>query len=72
MEKVVRIVKMGEDDSNVKYWLSLSYQERMANLEKMRQEVNERIYGTNHSQKVERVYRIVKLENKNDQKNSDK
>lgn len=72
MEKVVRIVKMGEDDSNIKYWLSLSYQERMANLEKIRKEVNDRIYGVGHSQKVERVYRIVKLENKNAPRNSDK
>jgi len=67
MDKVVRIVKKGEDDSNVKYWLSLSYQERLENLEKIRKEVNDRIYGVGHSQKVERVYRIVKLENKNDQ-----
>jgi len=60
MKKVVRIVKMGEDDSNIKYWLSLSYQERMSNLEKIRQEVNKRIYGG--EQEFQRVYRIVKRE----------
>ncbi len=55
---MVRIVKKGEDDSNLKYWLSLSYKERMTNLEKIRQEVNKRIYGT--EQGFQRVYRIVK------------
>ena len=60
MDKVVRIVKKGEDDSNVKYWLSLSYQERITNLEKIRKEVNKRIYGTDKG--FQRVYRIVKRE----------
>jgi len=60
MEKVVRIVKKGEDDNNVKYWLSLSYQERIANSEKIRKEVNKRIYGTDKG--FQRVYRIVKRE----------
>ena len=58
MEKVVRIVKRGADDSNICYWLSLSVQERMAELERMRREVNTRFYGT--QQGFQRIYRIVK------------
>lgn len=58
MEKVVRIVKKQEDDSNLIYWLSLSYVERMIELEQIRQEVIQRMYGT--QQGFQRVYRIVK------------
>ena len=58
MEKVIRIVKKGEDDSNLLYWLSLSVQERMRQLEETRQEVNQRLYGTR--QGFQRVYRVVK------------
>lgn len=58
MEKVVRIVKKGKDDSNLFYWLSLSKKERMAELEKIRQEINLEKYGTR--QGFQRVYRIVK------------
>ena len=39
MEKVFRIVKKEEDNSNLYYWLRLSYKERLENLEKIRQEV---------------------------------
>ena len=39
MEKRFKIVKKGEDESNLNYWLKLSYGERLENLEKMRQEV---------------------------------
>jgi len=58
MKKVIRIVKRGADDSNIRYWLSLSVQERMAELERMRREVNARFYGT--QQGFQRVYRVVK------------
>ena len=58
MEKVVRIVKKGKDDSNLLYWLSLSEKERMAELEKIRQDVNLKKYGIR--QGLQRVYRIVK------------
>lgn len=58
MEKIFRIVKQGEDDSNLLYWLKLSYHERLENLEKIRQEVIARFYGTR--QKFQRVYRVVK------------
>lgn len=58
MEKVVRIVKKGQDNSNLLYWLSLSEKERMAELEKIRQEVNLKKHGTR--QGLQRVYRVVK------------
>jgi hypothetical protein len=57
MEKVFKIVKKGEDDSNIKYWLTLTYEERLLNLEKIRQEVINRFYGTR--QEFQRVYRII-------------
>lgn len=53
MEKVVRIVKKGEDDSNLLYWLQLSEVERMVNLEQIRVQVNQRKYGV--GQRFQRV-----------------
>ena len=58
MEKKIRIVKKGEDDSNLICWLSLTFGERMAELEKMRQQINSRKYGAR--QGFQRVCRIVK------------
>jgi hypothetical protein len=58
MEKVIRIVQKGEDDSNLIYWLSLSYEERLWNLEQLRQQINFQKYGTR--QRFQSVYRIVK------------
>ena len=58
MEKVVRIIKKGQDSSNLLYWLSLSKKERMAELEKIRQEINVEKYGTR--QGFQRVYRVIK------------
>jgi len=58
MVKQLKIVKKGQDEGNLIYWLSLSVKERMMELEKMRQEINKRIYGTR--QGFQRVYRIVK------------
>ena len=57
MEKVFKIVKKGEDDSNIKYWLTLTHEERLFNLEKIRQEVINRFYGTR--QEFQRVYRVI-------------
>jgi hypothetical protein len=54
----IRIIKKGEDDSNVLYWITLSYQERMQELERMRQEVIKRFYGD--QQGFQRVLRITK------------
>lgn len=58
MKKQIRIVKKGQDEGNLLYWLSLSEKERMVELEKMRQQINERKYGPR--QGFQRVYRIVK------------
>jgi hypothetical protein len=58
MEKIIRIVKRGEDDSNILYWLSLTYAQRMIELEKIRGEINRQIYGD--QQGFQRVFRVVK------------
>ena len=58
MKKRIKIVKKGHDDGNLLYWLSLSYKERMIELEKIRQYINKRKYGTR--QGFQRIYRIVK------------
>lgn len=57
MEKQIRIVKKGEDERNLLYWLSLTTKERMAELEKIRQEINKIRYGAR--QGFQRVYRIT-------------
>lgn len=57
MKKQIRIVKKGEDEGNLQYWLSLTTQERMAELEKIRRQINKRIYGTR--QGFQRVYTIT-------------
>lgn len=57
MKKKLRIVKKGKDEGNLMYWLSLTKNERMAELEKIRQQINKRIYGTR--QGFQRVYRIT-------------
>lgn len=58
MEKQIRIIKKGEDDGNLLYWLSLTFNQRMAELENMRQQINSRKYGTR--QGFQRVYRVTK------------
>ena len=58
MEKVVRIVKLGNEDNELNYWLSTSYEDRIRELERIRAEVNHRIYGT--QSRLQRVYTIVK------------
>ena len=58
MEKQIRIVKKGQDDRNLLYWLSLTFNQRMAELENMRQQINKRKYGAR--QGFQRVYRITK------------
>lgn len=57
MKKQIRIVKKGEDEGNLIYWLSLTKKERMIELEKIRQQINKKIYGT--EQGFQRVYRIT-------------
>lgn len=58
MEKIIKITKKGEDDGNLIYWLSLSKIERLIELEKIRKEVNLRLYGDR--QRFQRVYTITK------------
>ena len=58
MKKQIRIVKKGHDEGNILYWLSLTVNERMIELEKIRQQINKRKYGTR--QGFQRVYRITK------------
>ena len=58
MKKAIRIVKKGEDESNIDYWVSLSAEERLTELERIRQEHHRQRYGTR--QGFQRVYRIVK------------
>jgi len=57
MKKQIRIVKKGEDEGNLIYWLSLTNKERMTELEKIRKQINKRIYGTR--QGFQRIYRIT-------------
>lgn len=59
MEKIIRIVKKGEDENNLLYWLSLNPIQRLKELEKMRQEINLLFYHDSR-QELQRVYRIVK------------
>ncbi len=58
MNKKLKIVKKGQDDGNILYWLSLTYRERMLELERIRKQVNHFKYGTR--QEFQRVYRIIK------------
>lgn len=58
MEKVVRVTIKGEENNNILYWVSLSYQQRMQELEEIRKAVNKRMYGTQPG--FQRVYRVVK------------
>jgi len=58
MEKVVRIVKKGEDNSNIRYWLTLTPTQRMTELQKIRTEVNKRLYADRKG--LQRVYRVIK------------
>ena len=58
MEKIIRVVRKGADESNLNYWASLTEKERMAQLEEIRNNINQRFYGTR--QRFQRVYRIVK------------
>ncbi len=64
MEKAVKIVKKGHDDSNILYWLSLSYIERLAELQKMREELNAVYYPD--QQRFQRVCRVIRKSDKFD------
>ena len=57
MEFVVRKTKNGKDTSNIEYWRTLSYNQRLNNLVKIRQEVIRKKYGTNPG--FQRVVRVI-------------
>lgn len=57
MDKVVHIAVKGQENRNILYWVSLSYQERMKDLELIRNSVNKRMYGTQSG--FQRVFRVV-------------
>jgi hypothetical protein len=59
MKKVVHKYKLGEEPSDLEYWLTKTPQERLAALEAIRQKVHGNISG-----KVERVITIIKLKDK--------
>lgn len=58
MQKVVRKLKKTDEDPNILYWASLSPQERISNLEKIRKEVIKATYGTDPG--FQRVARLIK------------
>jgi hypothetical protein len=62
MEKVIKIVKKGHDDSNILYWLTLTYAQRLAELQKMREELNAIYYPD--QQRFQRVCRVIKKSEK--------
>ena len=53
----LRIVKLGEDGSNVQYWATRTISQRLAYLEELRQEVIKHQYGTEPG--FQRVCRIA-------------
>ena len=59
MKKVVKIYNMGEQPSDLEYWQSRSYEERLSALEEIRKDYNTWRYG-NAKRGLQRVYRIVK------------
>ncbi|MDY0016677.1 MAG: hypothetical protein RBS89_02470 [Candidatus Delongbacteria bacterium] len=62
MEKAIKIVKKGHDDSNILYWLTLTYEQRLAELQKMREELNAIYYPD--QQRFQRVCRVIKKSEK--------
>lgn len=60
MEKVVTRSKLRDQLSDIAYWRSKSFAERLAALESIRQEYNTWKY-TDAEQRFQRVYRVVKL-----------
>ena len=60
IEKVFSKTTLSERKSDFAYWQTKSYAERLAALEEIRQEYNNWKY-TDAEQRLQRVYRIVKL-----------
>lgn len=62
MKKKIKVVKKGQDQSNLQYWISLSKKERLEQLEEMRQQINSDKYETR--QGFQRIYRVIKRTNR--------
>ena len=59
MEKVVKKYKLGEEPSDLNYWLTKTPQERLAALDKMR-EIYFQFFLNGIRPKFQRVYTITK------------
>lgn len=46
MKKQIKIVKKGQDEGNLLCWLSLTFSEKMTELENIRQCINKKIYNS--------------------------
>ena len=64
IKKIVSKSNLSEKKSDFTFWQTKSYAERLAALEEIRQEYNNWKY-TDAEQRFQRVYRIVKLKDKN-------
>ena len=64
IEKVITKVTLSRQKSDFTYWGTKSYAERLDALEEIRQEYNNWKY-TDAEQRFQRVYRVVKLKEKN-------
>lgn len=60
MEKVVAKIRLSKQGSDLEYWRSKTFAERLAALEEIRREYNSWKY-TDAEQRFQRVYRVVKL-----------
>ena len=58
IEKVIRRKKLTEPDTDLRYWMSKTCEERIAALETIREEYNSWRY--NAKQRFQRVYTITK------------
>ena len=60
VQKTVKKIKSGEEESDFSYWQTKSYAERLDALEEIRREYNSWKY-TDAEQRFQRVCRVVKL-----------
>lgn len=58
--KTIKIVKKHNDDENIKYFLSLSYSERLKHLEELRTRYIKWHHTNDYKSGLQRVYSIAK------------
>lgn len=58
IEKVVKIIRKGEEESDYNYWKNQPLEKRLEALEEIREEYNKWKYAD--QQGFQRVYRIIK------------